>query len=175
MSALDLVLLGILLVSGVLGLWRGLVVEVLSLLSWIAAFWVALGFGDDIALLLQRWIDSPTVQAVLAYVGSFIATLLIGGIVTWVVAKLVRETGLSGTDRLLGFGFGLLRGVVFCAGLVLAAGFTPLTQHPAWVGSQVIPLLLPAADWLRSWIPPNFSAPSLPLPGAPGSPPPPST
>lgn len=155
-------MLGILLVSGLLGLWRGLVVEVMSLLSWIAAFWVALAFGDDLAPLLSRWIASPMVAASVAYVASFILTLVLGGGLTWLLARIVDRTGLSGTDRSLGFVFGVLRGIALSAVIVLVIGFTPLSQSPAWQQASLVPYILPAAQWLRSWLPDALTTPALP-------------
>jgi membrane protein required for colicin V production len=168
LGALDIVLLGVLLVSGLLGLWRGFIVEVMSLASWLLAFWAAFAFGDALSAALAAWIDSEAVRGAAGYVGVFIATLVAGGLVTWLLARIVRGTGLSGTDRTLGFLFGLVRGIAVCSIGVLLLGLTPLPQSPAWAQSSLVGLLQPGAEWLRSWLPPALAerirlVPALPV------------
>lgn len=157
LGALDIVLLGVLLVSGLLGLWRGFIVEVMSLTSWLLAFWAAFAFGDALAAALAGSIDSETVRGAVGYVGVFITTLVAGGLVTWLLARIVRGTGLSGTDRTLGFLFGLVRGAAVCVVGVLLLGLTPAPQSPGWSQSSLVGLLQPGAEWLRSWLPPALA------------------
>lgn len=170
LGAADMVVLGVLLLSGVLGLWRGFVTEVMSLASWVLAFWATFAFGDGAAAMLEGWIDAEAARGAAGYVGVFLAVLAAGGILTWLFGRLVRATGLSGTDRLLGFGFGLLRGAALCVVGILLLGFTPLPQRAEWGGSALIAVLQPGAEWLAAWLPepvaaqirfPASAAPSL--------------
>lgn len=153
LSAFDIVLLGVLLVSGLLGLWRGFIAEVMSLASWVLAFWAAFAFGDDLALWLGAWIDAEAARSAAGYVGVFIGVLAAGGLATWLLTRLVQGTGLSGTDRVLGFGFGLMRGAAVCVVGVLVMGLTPLPQRGDWEQSPLIAVLQPGAVWLRGWLP----------------------
>ena len=169
MPWLDILLLGALLVSGLLGLWRGLIVEVMSLVSWAAAFVLAVMFGARLEPLLGGLIESPGLRTALAHVGVFVLTLAAGGGLTWLLSRLVEKTGLSGTDRMLGLGFGLLRGAAFGVACLLALGFTPLPQSPGWSQSSMVGVLLPGAEWLRQRLPPSVaervswaSSPSVP-------------
>ena len=114
----DFALLLILAVSMGIGLWRGFVVEVLSLTVWIAAFWLSMGLGEDVAQRLTG-VESASARLLLGYAGVFIAVLLLGGLLTWLIGKVIANTGLSGTDRVLGLGFGLLRGLVLACVAVL--------------------------------------------------------
>ncbi|MCK7593834.1 CvpA family protein [Pseudomarimonas salicorniae] len=175
MSAFDIVLLGVLLVSGLLGLWRGFVAEVMSLTTWILAFWAAFAFGDHAAAWLGGWIDSDAARNAAGYVGTFILVLIVGGLMTWLLTRLVEGTGLSGTDRVLGFGFGVLRGAAVCVVGVLLMGFTALPQRAEWSASPLVAVLQPGAEWLRAWLPepvaarvqfPPFGPPTQPLPDA---------
>jgi membrane protein required for colicin V production len=175
LSTADLVLLAIVGISAIVGLWRGFVVEVMSLAVWIAAFWLAFAFGDEIAALFEQAVQAAGARLFLGYAITFIAALLAGGLATWLMGKLVRSTGLSGTDRVLGLGFGLLRGAALACVLVLLFGFTPLPQDAWWRESRLMPGFQRGAEWLRSWLPDavarhvTFQLPALPVP--PRSPP----
>lgn len=149
----DIVLLAILGISTLVGLWRGFVVEVMSLAVWVAAFWLAFVFGDEVAAMFDGVVQAGAARWFLGYVTTFILALLVGGLATWLLGKLVSSTGLSGTDRLLGLGFGLLRGAALICVLVLVLGFTPAPQDAWWRESRLIPRFQPGAEWMRGWLP----------------------
>jgi membrane protein required for colicin V production len=171
----DIVLLAIVALSTVVGLWRGFVVEVMSLAVWVAAFWLAFAFGDDVAALFEAVVQAAGARLLLGYAALFVSALLVGGLATWLMGRLVKSTGLSGTDRLLGLGFGLLRGAALACVLVLLLGFTPLPQDAWWRESRLLPGFQRGAEWLRSWLPQavaqhvDFRAtlPTLPIPSPP--------
>ena len=148
----DFALLLILAVSMGIGLWRGFVVEVLSLTVWIAAFWLSMGLGEDVAARLTG-VESASARLLLGYAGVFIAVLLVGGLLTWLIGKVIANTGLSGTDRLLGLGFGLLRGGVLACVAVLLMGFTPLPQDSWWQQSRLLPTVQRGAEWMATFLP----------------------
>ena len=177
LNGIDIVLLAIVALSSVVGLWRGFVVEVMSLVAWVAAFWLAFSFGDEAAGLFAAYVSTPSARLLLGYALLFIGALVVGGLATWLIGKLVRSTGLSGTDRMLGLGFGLLRGAALACVLVLVMGFTPMPQDPWWQESRVLPGFQRGAEWMRTWLPEavarhiRFDAmpalPELPLPLSP--------
>jgi len=150
----DYALLLVLGISMAVGLWRGFVVEVLSLTVWVAAFWLAMGFGADVAGRLTG-IESPSVRMLVGYAGVFIVVLVVGGLLTWAIGKLIANTGLSGTDRVLGVGFGLMRGLVLVCVAVLLMGFTPMPQEPWWGESRLLPQVRNGADWMVGFLPPE--------------------
>lgn len=158
MGALDVVVLGVLLISAALGAWRGLIVEVMALLSWAAAFLFAYQFGAGLAPRFAAWISSPTAQLVAGHVAVFVGVLALAGLLTWLLSRLVRGTGLTGTDRMLGLGFGLVRGVAICAALTLAAGLTPLTAEPWWQTSHTAAPLERVAVWMRAQLPDSLAS-----------------
>jgi membrane protein required for colicin V production len=149
----DIALLAILGISTLMGLWRGFVVEVMSLAVWVAAFWVAFAFGDDVAALFEGSVQAPSARLFLGYAALFVFALMVGGLTTWLLGRLVKSTGLSGTDRMLGLGFGLLRGAALACVLVLVLGFTPAPQDPWWRESRLVPSFQRGAEWLRTWLP----------------------
>lgn len=102
MNWVDYAILTILGLSMLMGLWRGLIAEVLALAIWFCAFWVAWLFGPGLALRLEATIPTPSARIVLAWVLCFIAVLVAGALIAFVMRKLVAGSGLSGSDRLLG-------------------------------------------------------------------------
>lgn len=167
----DIALLTIVGLSTIVGLWRGFVVEVMSLAVWVAAFWLAFAFGDEAAALFEGTVQAPSARLFLGYAMLFVGALMVGGLATWLMGKLVKSTGLSGTDRLLGLVFGVLRGVALACVLVLVLGFTAMPRDPWWRESRLLPEFQRGAEWLRTWLPAtvaqhvNFAALIPPLPG----------
>lgn len=145
MNWLDYVFIGIIVVSVAISLMRGFIHEVLSIVVWIAAFWISMHFARQLASSLEGYLHSPTLRLVLAFAGLFIAVLVLGGLVSYLAGTLVGKTGLSGTDRLLGMVFGGLRGVLIVGLLVLLAGLTSVPRENWWQASVL-------ATHFRPWV-----------------------
>lgn len=153
MNWADYTILAVLALSVLIGFWRGFVAEVFALACWALAFWLAWMFGP---VLAERFLDSisvPSARVLLAYALCFVAVLIGGALVGFVLRKLVSGSGLSGTDRLLGMVFGLVRGVALVVLVVLLLGFTPFTRDPWWNGSQLLPSFRQAAGWVTDRLP----------------------
>ena len=149
---IDYIIIGIIGLSALISLVRGFMREALSLAAWILAFWVAWTFFRELSLQLD-WFTVPSVQLGAAFLILFIATLMLGALVNFLVGQLVEKTGLSGTDRLIGILFGAARGALLVAILVLLAGLTPLPNDPWWTESQLIVYFQDLATWLKSLLP----------------------
>ena len=124
----DIIMLIVILLSALIGLARGLIKEVLSLASWALAFILALYFAP----LVGNWLSADLANArlVIGFAVVFVAVLIIGAIVQWLVSKLVESTGLTGTDRFLGFLFGSARGVLVC--IVALIALRPFAEDTDW-------------------------------------------
>ena len=155
MNWTDYIILGVLVLSVLVGLWRGLVSEVLALAIWIAAFWVARSFGPAVAQHFEHVIELPSARMIVGYGLCFVAVLILGALLRFVISKLVESTGLSGTDRLLGMLFGCARGVLLVALLVFLVGFTAFTRDPWWQQSVLVPQFQHVAAWLGQQVPPS--------------------
>jgi len=153
MNWFDLVLLGILALSVVMGFSRGLAREVLSMLSWVIAFLVSFYFAEELAFRLQYSIGNELLRWAIAYGGLFLATLIVGALVTFFCSRFISATGLSGTDRLLGVVFGSARGIVIMGLLVFITDFAVLSSQPWWQNSLMVNHLAPLANWFGQWIP----------------------
>lgn len=155
---IDYCLLGLVGASALVGLVRGLVREVFSLALWGCAGWLALNHSHAVAVHLEQVIPLPSARLVAAFALAFLGVLMAGGMVGFLLHKLVSSTGLSGTDRLGGLLFGLARGGLIAAVLVALAGLTPLPQDPWWKQSQLIPPFQALAVWLRGQVPAGLMA-----------------
>lgn len=151
MNWADWTIVGILVLSALISIKRGFVKEALSLATWVAAVIVAMIFGERLAVLLIDHIATPSVRELVAFAVLFIATLLVGAMVSYLIGALVRITGLSGTDRLLGMLFGLARGfVIVMALLIFLPGIIPVDQDVWWQESKLIIHFLEFESWARS-------------------------
>lgn len=150
---IDWVLIGIMLLSIVVGLWRGFVREVFSIAIWALAGWLAFRFSGVAATWLERWVVMPEAQVAIGFVGILVITLIIGGLAVWLIGQLVNSTGLSGTDRMLGLLFGVVRGVIIIVLALLVSRFTPFPENDWWQESILIPHFEQAADYSVQWLP----------------------
>lgn len=149
----DYAVVGIIGLSILISVVRGFVREALSLVTWVAAFWVAFTFYALLASLLVNIIHTPSLQTIVAFAVLFLATLLLGALINYLIAQLIDKTGLSGTDRVLGVAFGFARGVLLVTVLVMLASLTPLPQDPWWKSSLLIPHFQPIVAWLHGLLP----------------------
>jgi membrane protein required for colicin V production len=150
---IDYVIIGIIALSAIISIVRGFVKEVLSLVAWILAFWVALTFSPQFSVLLSDYISTPSISLFTAFSGLFIVTLILSALVNNLIAAIVEKTGLSGTDRMLGVLFGLLRGVAIVTLLVLLAAATPMPNDAWWQNAVLIEHFEKLAIWVRQFLP----------------------
>ncbi|TSJ89576.1 colicin V production protein [Gilliamella apicola] len=139
MNWVDYAIIGVIILSALISIVRGFVKEALSLISWVLAFFIASRFYIYITSYLT-YFDSDVIRIAVAIAILFISTLIVCAIISYIIGQLVQKTGLSGTDRVLGICFGVLRGILVVA-LVLffIDTFTPLSQSQEWKQSQLIP------------------------------------
>ncbi len=156
MNWADYVILGVILVSALIGVGRGLIREVLSLAVWIAALGVAWLYHRDAAELLVAQISNPSARLAVAFVGLVLAVLILGAIVGAILTALVDKARLTGLDRALGLLFGAARGAVLISMAVFLASLTPLPDEPWWQESRTISQFRVAADWMLSLVPPEI-------------------
>jgi len=150
---IDVVIIALIALSAILSLFRGFVTEAVALATWLIALWVAMTFYEELAAWLAQWISLASAQKITAFGILFVCVLLLGAVVNYLAGKLVSRTGLTGTDKLLGVVFGVARGGVIVAILVLLGGLTPFPQDPWWQDSQFLGYFEEFALWMRSFLP----------------------
>jgi len=153
----DYAIIAILVVSAGISVLRGFLREAISLLGWVLAFWLALTFADDVSGLFARHVAQPSIRHALAFFTIVVATLVITAIVMYFVRLIIDKTEITGTDRALGIVFGIARGIVIVAILVLFAGLTALPNDPWWRESTFIPHFQVLAVELQSLLPPDVA------------------
>lgn len=158
MNWTDCIILGVLALSVLIGLFRGLISEVLSLVIWIAAFWVSWAFGPVVSAHLEHTISIPSLRYSVGYGVCFVAVLIVGALVRFAVRRLIWSTGLSGIDRMFGMVFGFVRGILIVTLLVFLVGLTALTRESWWQQSVLLPQFQEAAAWLGQNMPADVSA-----------------
>lgn len=153
-----LILIGL---SMLLSLWRGFVREVISIVTWVLAFFLAFNFSDLALAQLSHWVtlpETPSIRQLIGFATVFVGTLFVGGIVNLLIGQLVDGSGLGPTDRMVGSLFGLARGVAIVALLVMLGSRTALVRDPWWQQSMLLPHFLPLAETLHSWLPPEVAS-----------------
>ena len=153
----DYFIIGIIAISALIGVFRGFVREAFSLVVWIAAFWLAWTSFRECSHYLIQWISLPSARRGVALAMIMITVLVVGGIVNFLLAQLVEHTGLSGTDRLLGIFFGIGRGAIIIAIIILLAGLTALPRDPWWNQSLLIVYFQDLSIWLKSFLPDDIA------------------
>lgn len=150
MNWADWVILAIVLISSLMSLRRGFIREAVSLITWVAAFIVGRLFYEVLAEIVAGYFDAaPSVHQLIAFLILFIATLIVGNLIGTLIGSLVKMTGLSATDRVLGVGFGALRGGLVVVIMLVLLKMTPAIQDPWWSDSVLIPHFLVMETWSR--------------------------
>lgn len=157
MTAFDYVILLTIGLSILLSVMRGAVREVLALLSWVVAFWLANIYTSRFVPMLPEAIPSESLRYLAAFVILFLVALLVMSLLTIGISELVKTVGLSMIDRGLGAIFGLARGVLIVLVLVLLAGLTSLPKQGVWQNAMFSAPLEAFAIAAKPWLPDDLS------------------
>jgi membrane protein required for colicin V production len=157
LSTLDLILLGVLLLSALVGVWRGLTFEVLSLAGWVAAYIAAQVLNPWVAAQLPVGAPGSAINHGAAFALTFIAVLIVWALLARLVRALVHATPLSGLDRLFGAAFGVLRGLVLLLAVATLVLLTPAKTSPTWQQSQIAQALGMALRHLKPLLPDDLA------------------
>ena len=170
MPPIDIFIVAAVLVSIIVGIFRGFVKEAISIAALLIAIWAALYFGPEAGDISENWFKSEELQMWFGRVLVFLVILSLGGLVGWGISKLVRLSVLSGMDRLLGAVFGLARGILLVAVATIGAQFAGFDNDNWWLKSNFIPHFEVVADWIKVMAPegldlitPDEQAEELPI------------
>ncbi len=150
---LDYVIAGIIAISVLTGLVRGFVKELIALCVWIVAGWLSFVYAKPVAQWLGTYIQDQSARVVLAYVVIIVGTLIVGGVVNTVFSFIVNRSGLSGTDRLLGLGFGFARGVLVVALIMVVIKISSMPEEEYQEKSLMYAKFNPLVNWMYHYAP----------------------
>ena len=146
-STVDWMIIAIMVVSMLMSFRRGFVQEAISLGTWFVAIILARLFAENFAVLLEPYIETNSIRLGASYLILFVGTLIVGGMVNYLVGEFVTMTGLTGTDRFLGMLFGLARGGIVV--LLIVAGLhylAPVKDDGWYTESKLIPKLVTVVE-----------------------------
>lgn len=152
-NVLDYVIIGVFLLSIIIGFFRGLLREAISLITWLLAFIVALKFSPSVSSLFHSFIHSDSVRHIAAVLLLFFAVLIIGMVCNKLAHTLVSVSGLGLFDRLLGFVFGAARGLLFVTILLLVIDASPYQKADWMQHSRLAPIFQPYVVFFKQMMP----------------------
>lgn len=153
MTLFDYAVLAILGVSILLSVMRGFLREVMALLSWVLAFWLAALYAGEVALLLPQSIPTQQLRMLAAYALVFFLVFLVMSLLNITIGQFFKVLGIGPLDRLLGAVFGFARGLVVVLALVLVAGLTTLPKEPFWRNAMFSAPLEAVVSSVMPWLP----------------------
>jgi membrane protein required for colicin V production len=156
MTFVDWTLIGILALSLMIGVWRGLVYEVLSVFVWIAAFVLAQWFAPEVAAKLPMAGTAQSLRYAAGFVLVFVGTAFVAGLFVQLIKKMVAAVGLRPVDRTLGAVFGLLRGAILLLSIAVVMNMTALKSQADWQASQGAAMLTELLTKLKPLLPQDF-------------------
>jgi membrane protein required for colicin V production len=154
-TSFDYAVIAIILLSALVGWWRGFMYELFSLIGWLAAFVVARTFSAELVPYVPMAVGAENLRSAAAFAALFIVTLIVGALFAWFLARLAKFAGLSGMDRKFGSIFGMLRGMLVVIALVWVGGLTDLPQLPFWRNALSSKPLQEAALYAKDYLPEN--------------------
>ncbi|MDI9818854.1 MULTISPECIES: CvpA family protein [unclassified Legionella] len=149
----DLLIIAVVALSIITGLIRGFVKELIALAIWVLAIWLAYSYSQELDPFLQKYIQDKTARTVTAFIAILVGTLISGGIINAVLGFILKRSGLSGTDRILGMGFGFIRGVFIIALVMVVVKMTSIPYQDYANNSKLYARFDPIVDWLYNMTP----------------------
>ena len=153
MNGIDYIILTLIGISAAIGIWRGFAREALSLAVWMGAFWLGYAAAPVLEIYLDGLIAEQTLRVVAMFILVFLAVHIVGFFVARLMSTIIKSIGLRSVDRVAGAGFGVLRGVVAIAVVVLLIGMSPIKDEPFWIESYMVAVFAVGLEWVQEVYP----------------------
>ena len=157
MNWLDYGILGFILLSTIIGLRRGFLREIFSMVALGLSLIIAFMFSDKVSPLFQDYIPIPSMRQIVAFTALLIVMLIIMAMLNYILAAIISMNDIGGIDLLLGMFFGIARGVIMITAFVFLFGFTPFPRDSWWRDSQLIPHFTAMAHWGCKFLPQDLN------------------
>lgn len=153
LSWVDIGITSVVILSMITGLFRGFVKECIALCVWVFAFWVAFHYSSALDPWIAPHVQDKSARTVVEFLIILFSSLILGGVINAMISFLMRRSGLSGTDRLFGMGFGFVRGVFIVAILMLGIQMTGMPVNEYSKDSIFYAKMEPLVNWLSGYVP----------------------
>ena len=153
MTSFDYLVLMVIAISIILSVMRGLLREVLAILGWVAAFYVAKTYTNQVLPMMPVNIPTEPLRILAAFLVLFLATLLVASLLAIALSAIFKKIGLGWLNRLLGAGFGIVRGLLIVCVLVFLAGFTSAPKDARWRDAMFSAPLEALVTSMLPWVP----------------------
>jgi membrane protein required for colicin V production len=153
LNIVDYIIIAVVVASTLISLFRGFLKELISLIVWIAGFWVSFEFYNALAAILAPYIANASVRLIISFAGLFVTVLVFGSLFSYLLSFMVDRSGLGGFNRLLGMVFGCTRGILLVSVILLMISTTAFVQDEWWKKSILIPHFQILVEWLRAFLP----------------------
>jgi membrane protein required for colicin V production len=147
MTAFDILVLTLLAGGAILGFLNGFVYAAVSLIAWVAGIFALRLFHGPVTAMLKEPVGNDSGAAALALVGLYLGVYLIGKLIATSLRSRTRKSLLGPIDRVLGFGFGAVKGLILATLAYLLVTMLhdivwPGEGQPQWLTeSRTYPLL----------------------------------
>jgi membrane protein required for colicin V production len=156
-TVFDYVVLGVVALSLLVGVWRGVVSEILALVAWVLAFFAARTWAVPVGDMVAEGLVEPVWRQAAGFMVIFVAILIVLALARWIASLLLKAVGLAPLDRVLGAVFGVARGILVVWVGVLLAGLSALPQQQWWRHAVLAPPLETAVLAAKPWLPPDLA------------------
>lgn len=153
MNWLDYAIIGVILLSTITGIFRGFIKELIAICIWALAIWLAYHYAGSLDNQLQGWVDDGRLRYGIGFILIMVMTLIVGGIANSLLGIIMKKSGLSATDRILGMGFGLVRGILLVSFGLVVFQMTSLSKQEGTQKSMLSSQFDPLVFLLKSKIP----------------------
>lgn len=150
---IDYAIMSVIALSAITGLVRGFIKEIVALGVWVIAGWMAFVYAKPVAAWLGTYVQDKSARVILAYVVIIVGTLIVGGLLNSMLSFIMHHSGLSGTDRLLGVGFGAVRGIFVVALIMVVIRLSALPEDEYRKHAMLYAYFTPAVNWLYQYTP----------------------
>ncbi|GGI76103.1 CvpA family protein [Legionella impletisoli] len=150
---LDYLIFAVIGLSVITGLFRGFVKELIALIVWVLAVWLAYHYSNLLDPFLRPYVQDKNIRLVIAFVAVLLSTLIAGGLVNAILSFILTRSGLSGTDRLLGMGFGFVRGIFIVSLIMLIVKITEVPHQEYSDQSRLYAKFDPVVNWMAFYVP----------------------
>lgn len=153
-TGVDYVIVGVISLSTLTGLLRGFFKELISLMTWILAVFLAIKYTSPVAACFKSVIADSTLRSAVGFIGILVGTLFLGMLINVALGVLLKHSGLKVSDRIIGMGFGVVRGVVIISLCILIIGMSGFNLKPYQDKSLLFNYFNPIVVWMTKYVQP---------------------